>query len=76
MFGDMFLKIRVIELCDERSDHHDKNKQPKSGIDDEPNRAAANEGDRLFQISWSSGHRFMGNHGGVRHDAGYRNNVN
>ena len=45
MFRDMFLKIRVFELCDERPDHHDENKQPKPGIDDKPNRAAANEGD-------------------------------
>ena len=76
MFRDMFLKIRVFELFDERPDHHEENKQPKPGVDDEPNRAAANEGGRFFLISWSSVHRFMGSHGGVMHNAAHRSNVN
>ena len=70
MFRDMFLKIRVFELCNERPDHHEEDKQAKPGVDDKPNRAAADEGGRFFQISlerrssdsWVS-------RGGVMHDA-------
>ena len=76
MFRDMFLKIRVFELCDERPDHHEENKQPKSCVDDESNRAAANERDRFFQISWRGVHRFLASRGGVMHDAAHRSNVN
>lgn len=76
MFHDMFLKFRVSELCDEWPDDHEENKQAKPGVDDEPNRAAANEGGRFFQISWSGVHRFMGRNGGVMHDAAHRSNVN
>ena len=75
MFRDMFLKIRVFELCDERPDHHEEGKQPKPGIDDKPNWASADEGGRFFQTSWRGGHRFMGS-GGVMHDAAHRSNVN
>ena len=76
MFRDMFLKIWVFELCDERPDHHEENEQAKPGVDGEPNRAAADEGDRFFQISWRGVHRFMGSGGGVMHDAPHRSNVN
>ena len=76
MFRDMFLKIRVFELCDERPDDHEENKQAKPGVDDEPNWAAADEGGRFFQISWRGDHRFMGSRGGVMHDAQHRSNVN
>jgi len=76
MFRDMFLKIWVFELCDERPDHHEENKNAKSCVDDETNRASANEGGRFFQVSWRSVHGFMGSRGGVIHDAAHRSNVN
>ena len=76
MFRDMFLKIRVFKLCDERPDHHEENKQPKPGVDDKPNRASADERDWFFQISWRGVHRFMGSCGSVMHDAAHRSNVN
>ena len=76
MFRDMFLKIRVFELFDERPDHHEENKQSKPCVDDEPNWAAANEGDRFFQISWDGVHLFLASCGGVLHNAVHRSNVN
>jgi len=76
MFRNMCLKIRVFELCYERPEYHEENKQPKSGVDDKPNVAAADEGGRFFQISWRNVHRFMDSRGGVMHDAVHRSNVN
>ena len=76
MFHDMLLKIRVSELCDERPDHHEENKQAKSCVDDKTNRAVADEGGRFFQISWRDIHGFMDSRGGVKHDAAHRSNVN
>jgi len=76
MFLDMFLKIRVFELCDERPDHHEESKQTKPGVDDKPNRASADEGGWFFQISWRGVHRFVGSRGGVLHDGAHRSNVN
>ena len=55
MFHDMFLKIQAFELCDERPDHHDENKQAKPGIDDKPNRASAYKGDWFFQMCLERG---------------------
>ena len=76
MFRDMFLKIRIFELCDERPDHHQENKNPKPGVDDKPNQASADEGGGFFQISLTGIHRFIGSCGGVMHHAAYRSNVN
>ena len=76
MFRDMFVKVRIVELCDEGPDHHDKDKQDQPGIDDESNRPAANERSRSFQISERGVHRFLASRSGVMHDAVHRNNVN
>jgi hypothetical protein len=74
MFRDMFLEIRVFELCNERPDHHEEGKQAKSSVDGEPNWTSADEWDRCVPISWSGVHRFMDRRSGVRHDAAHRNN--
>ena len=74
MFRDMFLEIRVLELCDERPDHHEEGKQAKPGVDGEPNQSTADEGGRFLPIGWRGVHRFMGRRSGVKHDAAHRNN--
>ena len=76
MFRDMFFKIRIFELCDERLDHHQENKNPKPGVDDKPNQASADEGGGFFQISLTGIHRFIGSCGAVRYHAAHRSNVN
>ena len=75
MFRNMFVKIRVFELCDEGPDHHDENKQRQPGVDDESSWPAANERSRFFQISGRGAHLFLTCCNGVMHDAVHRNNV-
>ncbi|CUS32710.1 hypothetical protein COMA2_110052 [Candidatus Nitrospira nitrificans] len=59
---DVLVKVRVTQLNDLGPDHDHKDKQYKSDINDDPNRAAANER-RLFSVGIKGEGLRFGGHG-------------
>lgn len=51
MFRDMFLKVRVFELRDQRPDDDEEQEEPQPSVNDEPNRASAEEGGWFCELS-------------------------